>query len=142
MAVKAEVLRNRLVACSIHAPGAKKEQHMIVHIVDDTNWDTCVINNPRPTLVTFTSPHCPVCAHLGPELDRTALHFPTVSLFTCDVVQSPDTKRYYGIDGTPRSILFIGGLEQATLRGFQYTPTIIDFITQHTGIHPINFNLI
>lgn len=104
---------------------------MTIALINDQMWDEWVINNPRPTLVTFTSPHCSYCSLMGYHLESAANIRPNIDIYAIDITQSPDTKNYYGIDGTPRSILFIDGRERATLRGYQLTGTIVEFLDEH-----------
>lgn len=104
---------------------------MTIELINDAIWERYVINNPRPTLVTFVSPHCSACDSIGWQLEAAAEQLPAVDVRACDVTASPDARDYYGIDGTPRTLLFVDGVERATLRGYQYAHTIVDFVRSH-----------
>jgi len=102
--------------------------------VNDNSIEEEVYRSNRPVFVAFLADWCWVCDKFRPELEAAAHEMKDVVKFCfVNIDRSPDSKAYFGIDGTPRSILFDDGREVATLRGGWPTADVLKFISENLG---------
>ncbi|MEZ4219654.1 MAG: thioredoxin [Polyangiaceae bacterium] len=81
-----------------------------VHVFNDLNFDSEVINSSQPVLVDFTATWCGPCKALAPIVDQLAeeLHG-AVKVGKVDIDESPVTAGKYGIRGVPTVMVFKNG---------------------------------
>jgi thioredoxin 1 len=81
-----------------------------VIVLDDSNFETEVLQSPIPVLVDFWASWCAPCKAIAPLVDALAGDFEgQVKVGKVNVDESPATPAKYGIRGIPTLILFKGG---------------------------------
>jgi thioredoxin 1 len=81
-----------------------------VIVLDDSNFETEVLQSPIPVLVDFWASWCAPCKAIAPLVDAIAGDFDgQVKVGKVNVDESPATPAKYGIRGIPTLILFKGG---------------------------------
>ncbi|MDD2388561.1 MAG: thioredoxin [Desulfobacterales bacterium] len=86
--------------------------------VDDSSFETEVLNADKPVLVDFWAPWCGPCRALAPVVDELAAKLSDRIKFTkCNVDNSPETPATYGIKSIPTLIFFKNGKEVDKITG-------------------------
>ncbi len=81
-----------------------------VIVLDDSNFETEVLQSPIPVLVDFWASWCAPCKAIAPLVDAIAGDFEgQVKVGKVNVDESPATPAKYGIRGIPTMMLFKGG---------------------------------
>ena len=102
--------------------------------VDDTNFDTEVYNSDKPVLVAFLAKWCWVCNMYRPELVQlSSLLGEQVKFCEVDIDESPELKKYFGIESAPRSVLFCDGREVDQLKAAWPKQKVAEFIEKAIG---------
>lgn len=85
-----------------------------VHVFNELNWDTEVLQSNVPVLVDFTATWCGPCKVLAPIIDKLADELEgKVKVGKLDIDESPGITSRYGIRGVPTVIVFVGGQPKA-----------------------------
>jgi thioredoxin 1 len=88
--------------------------------LNDTNFQTQVLESDRPVLVDFWASWCPPCRKLAPTIDELArTHGESAKIGKLDVDQNPETASSYGISSIPAVLVFQGGREVERIVGLQ-----------------------
>jgi thioredoxin 1 len=85
--------------------------------IDDSNFESEVLQSEKPVLVDFWAPWCGPCKAIGPVVQDLANTFGDQIKFTkCNVDNSPVTPGKFGIKAIPTLIFFKKGdvVEQIT----------------------------
>ncbi len=85
--------------------------------IEDSSFDSEVLQSEKPVLVDFWAPWCGPCKAIGPVVEELAGDFGDKIKFTkCNVDNNPVTPGKYGIKAIPTLILFKEGniVEQIT----------------------------
>jgi len=78
--------------------------------VEDSSFDSEVLQSDKPVLVDFWAPWCGPCKAIGPVVEELATDFGDKIKFTkCNVDDNPVTPGKYGIKAIPTLIFFKGG---------------------------------
>lgn len=100
-----------------------------LEVVDDGGFQSHVLDNPRPTLVLFTSPTCPPCRILARQLPELARELSDgVDIVRCSIESSPCTARAYQIFQVPAFALFDHGVTVALHAGLLSIPAIRSWV--------------
>lgn len=78
--------------------------------VNDSDFDSVVLNAERPTLVDFWAAWCGPCKMIAPVLEEIAQEQDgNLAIGKLDVDSSPNTALRYGVQSIPTLILFKNG---------------------------------
>jgi len=78
--------------------------------VEDSSFDSEVLQSDKPVLVDFWAPWCGPCKAIGPVVEELAADFGDKIKFTkCNVDDNPVTPGKYGIKAIPTLIFFKAG---------------------------------
>ena len=99
-----------------------------LRVVEDTSFDTLVVDVDGLTLVAFVASWCDHCIRYKDVLRELAEAVPYLDVYVCDIDSSPVSKNYYDIQATPTSVLFMNGREIGQLRSAQDLVSLLQFI--------------
>jgi thioredoxin 1 len=86
--------------------------------VDDSTFDTAVLQASRPVLVDFWAEWCGPCRMIAPFLEELASDMADkVTVAKVNIDENPQTPMKYGVRGIPTMILFKNGQVAATKIG-------------------------
>jgi thioredoxin 1 len=86
--------------------------------INDSNFETEVLQTQKPVLVDFWAPWCGACIAMEPLIQRLAGAFYKKIKFTkCHVGDSPATPAKYGIKSIPALIFFKEGKKVDQITG-------------------------
>lgn len=87
--------------------------------VNDSDFDSVVLNAERPTLVDFWAAWCGPCKMIAPVLEEIAQEQDgNLAIGKLDVDSSPNTALRYGVQSIPTLILFKNGQETERIVGY------------------------
>ncbi|MDM8550814.1 thioredoxin [Desulfobacterales bacterium HSG2] len=99
--------------------------------IDDSNFETEVLQANKPVLVDFWAPWCGPCKAIGPVMDDLASAFGDKMKFAkCNVDDNPVTPGKYGIRAIPTLIFFKEGKEVETITGMVAKSRLEDSINK------------
>lgn len=83
---------------------------MSVQAVDDSNFESEVVNSDTPVLVDFWATWCGPCKTLMPVVEEVAGEMEgKVKIVKMNIEDAPETPTKYGLRGVPTLMLFKGG---------------------------------
>ena len=81
-----------------------------VHVFNDLNFDTEVINSKQTVLVDFTASWCGPCRALAPIIDQVADELGSeAKVGKLDIDEAPVTAGKFGVRGVPTIMIFQNG---------------------------------
>ncbi len=89
-------------------------------VLNDTDFDSKVLESSGKVLVEFFATWCPHCQRMQPILDDVAAKVAgTCAVYQVDVDKSPDLASEYAPNGFPTYTLFVDGSLMDTKTGEQ-----------------------
>jgi len=78
--------------------------------INDSNFESEVLQSDKPVFVDFWAPWCGPCKAIGPVVEELAEVFDgKIKFAKCNVDENPTTPTKYGIQAIPTLILFNNG---------------------------------
>jgi thioredoxin 1 len=104
----------------------------LVKEVNDSNFETEVLQANQPVLVDFWAAWCGPCLALAPTVDALAQQYQgSAKVVKLNVDESPATAQRYGIRGIPTLVLFNKGEEAERSIGFVSKDSLAGLIDKH-----------
>lgn len=105
---------------------------MGVKEVNDSDFQTSVLDSDKPTLVDFWAAWCGPCRMIAPSVEAVAEQFrDKANIMKMDVDANIMTPQKYGVKGIPTLILFKGGAEADRVVGAVSRGAITKMIEKH-----------
>ena len=82
---------------------------MSVKILDDSNFESEILNSGKTCLVDFFATWCGPCKMMSPVIDEIADENPDIVVGKVDVDEAEDTAARFGIMSIPTIMVFKGG---------------------------------
>jgi thioredoxin 1 len=100
--------------------------------LNDSTFETEVVNASVPVLVDFWATWCGPCRKLGPVVDEIAETYEgKVKFVKVNVEESLETAKKYSISGLPSLLVFKNGEAVERMAGLMPKSTIISNIEKH-----------
>ena len=100
--------------------------------INDSAFESEVVNSSTPVLVDFWATWCGPCRKLGPVIDEIAENYEgKVKFVKVNVEESIETAKKYSISGLPSLLIFKNGEAVERMAGLMPKSTIISNIEKH-----------
>jgi thioredoxin 1 len=102
--------------------------------VQESNFQTEVLNNPLPVLVDFTAVWCTPCKMIEPVVSQIAQNWAKkIKVVKLDIDENVDLTTRYQVMGVPTLMLFIEGKPVERVSGYQPLDRIEENFKKHVG---------
>ncbi len=106
---------------------------MALPIVNDSNFQTEVLESPTPVLVDFYADWCGPCKMLAPVIEKVAEAFQgQIRIVKLNTDDSPRAAQEYQVRGIPTLLLFHGGQPVDRKVGFINEADLVRFLEKRT----------
>ena len=100
--------------------------------INDTNFESEVVNSSIPVVVDFWATWCGPCRKLSPVVDDIAQAYEgKVKFVKVNVEESIETAKKYSISGLPSLLIFKNGEAVERMTGLMPKSTIISNVEKH-----------
>ncbi|MDE6139058.1 MAG: thioredoxin [Candidatus Gastranaerophilales bacterium] len=100
--------------------------------LNDTNFESEVVNSNIPVVVDFWATWCGPCRKLSPVIDEIAQSYDgKVKFVKVNIEESIETAKKYSISGLPSLLVFKNGEAIERMTGLMPKSTIISNIEKH-----------
>lgn len=107
---------------------------MAIEIIDDSSFQTEVLDSTRPVLVDFYADWCGPCKMLAPVLEKVADLFEgRVRFVKLNTDESPRAAQDFQVRGIPTLLLFQGGQPIDRKVGFVNEAELTRFVEKHVN---------
>ncbi|MFN3870383.1 MAG: thioredoxin [Aquificaceae bacterium] len=103
-----------------------------VIVLNESNWQTEVINSDKPVLVDFWAPWCGPCRIIAPIIEEIAMEMgDVIKVGKLNTDENPNIAMRYGIRAIPTIMLFKKGEVVDTRIGVQPKEAIKQMVNSH-----------
>jgi thioredoxin 1 len=103
--------------------------------VNDSNFETEVLQANQPVLVDFWAAWCGPCVALAPTVEALAQQYEgRARVVKLNVDESPSTASRYGIRGIPTLVLFNNGGEVDRSVGLTSKDALANLLDKHVSV--------
>jgi thioredoxin 1 len=101
--------------------------------VNESEFESAVLNNTKPVLVDFWAEWCGPCRMLGPILDEVSSERTDIEIVKVNVDENGSLAQQYGVSGIPAMFLFANGKMIGNRAGLMKKADLIKWIDECTS---------
>ena len=102
--------------------------------VNDSNFQTEVVNSQTPVLVDFWATWCGPCKMIAPIVEELAKEYDgRLKIGKLDVDANPAVSMQYGIRSIPTLLIFKGGMVVEQIVGAMPKRQLVDKLSRHVA---------